>query len=395
MKIKDVARVVGGATPSTKHPEYYNGKIVWATPKDLSIQNNKFFSSGERTITEKGLSSCAAEMIPANNILMSSRAPIGLLAINTVDCCTNQGFKNLILDSNLCDVHFMYYYLKYHIKAIEALGSGTTFKEVSKSSLEEWEIFIPDLDEQKKIGGFLAGVDEKIVNNKKVSSTLECLARMIYDYWFVQFDFPNDLGRPYKSSGGKMVWNDELNRKIPEGWEVKSLFEVTDVCYGIPLLTKEFSDSGLPVVRIRDILNNSTSAFTSQQVDDKFLTREGDLLIGMDGNFQMNYWFHFGDCVNQRIVRIRKKEVPVMIVRFQVEPYIKSKVDNVARSTVGHLSDGDLKSLRIVVPKDVSMLNVFDSYLKKICSLGAENRQLESLRDFFLPLLMSRQVAFR
>lgn len=118
MKIKEIARVVSGATPSTNHPEYYDGGIIWATPKDLSNQNSKFFFSGERTISDIGLKSCAAEIIPAGNILMSSRAPIGLIAINKVDCCTNQGFKSLVLNHNVCDVNYMYYYMKYHIKEI-------------------------------------------------------------------------------------------------------------------------------------------------------------------------------------------------------------------------------------------------------------------------------------
>lgn len=395
MKIKDVARVVGGATPSTKHPEYYDGGIIWATPKDLSDQGSKFFFSGERTISDLGLKNCAAEIIPPDNILMSSRAPIGLIAINKVDCCTNQGFKSLVLNRNFCDVNYMYYYMKYHIKEIEALGSGTTFKEISKSVLEQWEIDLPSLEKQKKVGNILALIDEKIETNRSISANLEKLAAAIYNFWFIQFDFPNENGLPYKSSGGKMVWNENLKRAIPEGWTVKSLFQAADVCYGIPLLTKMFSNSGLPVIRIRDILDNSISAFTSQQVDNKFLTREGDLLIGMDGNFQMNYWFRTGDCVNQRIVRIRKQEIPVMIIRFQIEPYIKSKVDNVARSTVGHLSDKDLKSLHIVVPKDMSILDKFDSYIKQICFLGTENQRLASLRDFLLPLLMNGQVTFK
>ena len=126
MKIKEFATVVNGSTPSSSHPEYYGGNIVWFTPKDLSDQNTKYISIGERSITQAGYDSCSTTLLPAGSLLMSSRAPIGLLAINTVPCCTNQGFKSFDIEKDKCDPEYLYYYLKYHIKEIEALGSGTT-----------------------------------------------------------------------------------------------------------------------------------------------------------------------------------------------------------------------------------------------------------------------------
>lgn len=227
-KLGDIAKIYNGSTPSTSDNSNYDGEIVWATPKDLSDQNSKYFSQGARNITQMGFDSCSTQMIPANNILMSSRAPIGLFAINTVACCTNQGFKNIVLDKSISDVDYMYYYLKYHVKEIEALGSGTTFKEVSKTAFEKYEISIPSLSVQQKIAAVLSSLDDKIALNKKINTKLEAMAKRLYDYWFVQFDFPNGEGKPYKSSGGKMEYNATLKRDIPEGWEVvqiKKFFE--------------------------------------------------------------------------------------------------------------------------------------------------------------------------
>lgn len=227
-KLGDIAKIYNGSTPSTSDNSNYDGEIVWATPKDLADQNSKYFSQGARNITQMGFDSCSTQMIPANNILMSSRAPIGLFAINTVACCTNQGFKNIVLDKSISDVDYMYYYLKYHVKEIEALGSGTTFKEVSKTAFEKYEISIPSLSVQQKIAAVLSSLDDKIALNKKINAKLEAMAKRLYDYWLVQFDFPNEEGKPYKTSGGKMVWNEVLKRKIPEGWEVvqiKKIFE--------------------------------------------------------------------------------------------------------------------------------------------------------------------------
>lgn len=222
-RLGDIAEIYNGATPSTADSTNYDGDIIWATPKDLSEQQSKWFYKGDRNITKKGLDSCSAKMIPANNILMSSRAPIGLCSINKVDCCTNQGFKSIVLDKSIADVDFMYYFLKYHIKEIEALGSGTTFKEISKTSFEKYEINIPNLTTQKKIASILSCFDEKIALNRVLNQNLEAMAKQLYDYWFVQFDFPDEKGKPYKSSGGKMVWNETLKREIPEGWNTAKL----------------------------------------------------------------------------------------------------------------------------------------------------------------------------
>ena len=171
-KLGDIADIINGATPSTSCEDNYDGEIVWITPKDLSEQKAKYVERGSRNIAQKGFNSCSAQMIPAYNILMSSRAPIGLLAINKAECCTNQGFKNIVVDRSICDVDFLYYYLKYHIKEIEALGSGTTFKEVSKASLQQFEITIPSLDVQKHIASILADIDQKIALNRAINDNL-------------------------------------------------------------------------------------------------------------------------------------------------------------------------------------------------------------------------------
>lgn len=109
-KLGNIADIINGATPSTQDIRNYDGNIIWITPKDLSDQKTKRIRRGQRNITIKGFNSCSAQMIPPHNILMSSRAPIGLLAINENECCTNQGFKNLVINKSICDVDYIYYY---------------------------------------------------------------------------------------------------------------------------------------------------------------------------------------------------------------------------------------------------------------------------------------------
>lgn len=221
-KIKDLAEVKNGSTPSTKRSDFYDGNIVWITPKDLSINKSKFIYSSERKITKAGFDSCSTSLLPIGSVLLSSRAPIGLLAICAVETCTNQGFKNLVVKKDKLHNEYLYYWLKTKVKYIDSLGTGTTFKEVSKGVIENLTIEIPkDLKDQQKIASVLSVIDSKIELNNRINAELEAMAKTLYDYWFVQFDFPDKNGKPYKSSGGKMVWNEALKREIPEGWEVK------------------------------------------------------------------------------------------------------------------------------------------------------------------------------
>ena len=132
--LSKIAKIENGATPSTLEEDNYGGDISWITPKDLSDKMTKFFSRGERSITQKGYESCSTTKLPAGSILMSSRAPIGLVAMASDEVCTNQGFKNIVPE-DMDDRFYLYYYIRTYMPFIVALGSGTTFKEVSKDSM--------------------------------------------------------------------------------------------------------------------------------------------------------------------------------------------------------------------------------------------------------------------
>ena len=233
---------------------------------------------------------------------------------------------------------------------------------------------------------------------RPINDNLEAMAKQLYDYWFVQFDFPNEEGKPYKSSGGKMVWNDKLKREIPDGWSAKSIFDEMSVQYGFPFSTDDFTEevTNIPVVRIRDILDNTISAYSHEETDDKYRLNEADLLIGMDGNFHMNYWIDNIAYLNQRSVRLRSKQnsnVSIVQARYDIEPYIKAKEQRAKGSTVGHLSDKDLKELKVVVCLNRRMRDALDSLLYRIIANRKENLCLTKQRDELLPLLMNGQVS--
>lgn len=141
-QICDITKIFNGSTPSTTEEGNYGGEIVWITPKDLSDQNCKFVYQGARNITQAGYDSCSTTMVPKGTVVMSSRAPIGLLSIAQCDLCTNQGFKNMV-PNDMTDSKYLYYTIQQHIPQIQNLGTGTTFKEVSKDELGRFAILYP------------------------------------------------------------------------------------------------------------------------------------------------------------------------------------------------------------------------------------------------------------
>lgn len=184
--LSDLGTIVGGATPSTKNPENYdNGSIAWITPKDLSGFRGRFISRGERLITKVGLNSCSTQLMPKNSVLFSSRAPIGYVAIASNELCTNQGFKSVVPNDNT-DYLFLYYLLKYNKDAIENLGSGTTFKEVSGSTMRNIKVWVPVAKkEQERISAILGSIDDKIEENESINNNLLQQAQTLYREMFV------------------------------------------------------------------------------------------------------------------------------------------------------------------------------------------------------------------
>ena len=318
--------------------------------------------------------------------------------------------KKNIVCSNFCtafrvkegwNAHYVFLYLQ------NVYNSGVFFNFEGKTSglknlmMDAAFKSIPikkiPIAKQTDLADSISAIDKKLSLNRQINDNLEAMAKQLYDYWFVQFDFPNEEGKPYKSSGGAMVWNEKLKCEIPEEWNVANIFDELSVQYGFPFSTELFTEepTNIPIVRIRDILENSVSAYSEEEVDEKYKLQKQDLVIGMDGNFHMNYWNDNVSYLNQRSVRLRTKSkstVSIMQAKYDIAPYIKAKELRSKGSTVGHLSDKDLKELFILVSPNADFRNKFDSILAKIIENRCEMIELTKQRDELLPLLMNGQA---
>lgn len=179
VKLGKICKVVSGSTPERAKAEYWGGNIPWVTPKEISRLTSPYLFDSFEKITESGFKSCSTEMLPVGSLLLSSRAPIGLLAINKIPVCTNQGFKSLV-PTEAVTVEFLYYYLKHNIKSLQAKGNGATFKELPKPTVENFPIVLPPLDDQKRIAHLLGKVEGLIAQRKENLQQLDDLLKSVF-----------------------------------------------------------------------------------------------------------------------------------------------------------------------------------------------------------------------
>jgi len=179
-KLGDLCEIVSGSTPDTSKKENWDGDVLWATPSDLSKNSSKIISNTSCKITSIGLSNCSARVLPKNSVLFSSRAPIGLVAINSQSMATNQGFKSFVPNASLLDSSYLYYWLRTNKSFLNGLGVGATFKEVSKSIISKVQIPLPPLAEQQRIARILDTADRLMQLRESAIAKLDQLAQSVF-----------------------------------------------------------------------------------------------------------------------------------------------------------------------------------------------------------------------
>ncbi|MEI0485169.1 restriction endonuclease subunit S [Brachyspira intermedia] len=395
LKISDCAEVVCGGTPSTSKSEYWDGNISWITPKDLSNYNSVYISKGNRNISELGLNNSSAKLLPKNTILLTTRAPIGYIAIAKNELSTNQGFKSLIMkNGNIPE--FFYYLLKNNIEIIKNLGNGTTFMEVNSASLKNLELPIPPLEEQKKIASILSSLDDKIELNNRMNKILEETAQTIFKEWFINFNFPNEEGKPYKKSGGKMI-ESELG-EIPGGWEVTSLENILKVIKGKK--TKETHIKKTDLLNSQyltiDCYNNSNIEYT--EYVEKMYVDKLDIIMVMDGASSGKLFYGKNGILSSTMAKFYVENKNINEIVF----FFLKKIENeimyhTTGSAIPHANKQFILNKKIALPPKqlLNLTNYIKTIREKIISNVEENQKLTGIRDSILPKLMSGEIRIK
>ncbi|SIT97082.1 type I restriction enzyme, S subunit [Epilithonimonas bovis DSM 19482] len=304
------------------------------------------------------------------------------------------------------DSNFIYYLARsplFREKAISCMEGTSGRKRVNEGALKRQEILVPNNKlEQQKIASVLSTIDDKIELNNRINDNLEQMAKTLYDYWFVQFDFPNENGKPYKSSGGKMVFNEVVKREIPEGWEVKSLYDIAEFINGLacqkyrPLNENEDYLAVIKIKEMNDGLSQNTEKVTVD-IPEKHKIYDGDVLFSWSATLDVKIWSLGKGALNQHIFKVTSSKYPKYFYFFEISNYLQhfKMMAELRKTTMGHITKDHLIESRISVPplKIITELEkIIDPYLENILTNRKQNQQLSDLRDWLLPMLMNGQV---
>ena len=433
--IADVAQVIGGGTPSSKMPEYWGEDIPWITPKDLSSNYFRYIERGERNISKLGLQKSSARKLPKNTVLVTSRAPIGYVAIAKNEVTTNQGFKSLILNDDQSP-DFFYYLIKHIVPELEAHSSGSTFKEISGSVMKQIQVKVPPLPEQKAIAHILGTLDDKIELNRRMNATLEGMAQALFKSWFVDFDpvidnalaagnpIPDELA-PRTEVRRQALANGTANREaakpfpaafqeteamgwIPEGWKPGTIEDFCDLITsgGTPARMKnEYWESG-----------NICWFKTGELLDGPLLdSKEKITQAGLD-NSSCKLWpagtILFALYASPTVGRLgvltqaatANQAAAALIAKPSIGvPFLKQLL-LVARSSIQDIAVGSaqqninqkiLKTHRVIKPSDKTAKAYSNHVLalsQKIEIKIKQTQSLAKLRDTLLPKLISGEL---
>ena len=300
-------------------------------------------------------------------------------------------------------VHYsrVYYYIKTQYLQLRSLSSGVR-KNLNSNDIKEFEIRLPeDIPTQQKIASVLSSLDAKIELNNRINSELEAMAKTLYDYWFVQFDFPDAAGKPYKSNGGEMVWSKALKREIPLGWEVKTLLDIATYINGLACQKyRPVNDNSLRVIKIREMKDgfSESSELVRADIPEKVIVENGDILFSWSASLEVIIWAKGRGALNQHIFKVISKKYPKSFYYFQLVNYLqhfKMLAEN-RKTTMGHITQEHLQQSRIAVPSNNQLIKELDEKLSPILDkqilIEQENQQFAQLRDWLLPMLMNGQV---
>ena len=312
-------------------------------------------------------------------------------------------------NQSLVDKHFLYYFLNHQTKGFMGSTHGSTMIHITKENMENFEVLLPSLSDQKKIASVLSALDDKIALNKKMNQKLEAMAKRLYDYWFVQYDFPDKNGHPYKTTGGPMTYNPTLKREIPVGWEVSRFTDFGFFKNGVNYDKNETGDETVKIVNVRNI-SDSTTYFNIDELDDitlksddiqKFIATPKDILLARSGSPGATRLLPHTD---KKIIycgfiiryQLNEQDLDKQLYLFHVlKGYEQVTSTQSAGSILKNISQDTLNSLTVVMPQS----NVLDDFNKKIAPIYSmlrknisELNKLTILRDKLLPLLMNGQV---
>lgn len=374
------------------------------------IVNSEIDYSECKYITEERSRELKKGFAKEGDVLLTHKATIGRVALvkeitTPYIVLTPQVTYYRILNRKILNNEFLKYYFgwcKFNDLFTAWAQGGSTRAYLGITAQQKLPIIIPPIEEQKAIANILSTLDEKIEINNQINKNLEEMAQAIFKQWFVEFEFPNENGEPYKSSGGEMV-ESEMGM-IPKGWEISALYNLAEYINGTSFKAKDYGEQGLPIIKIAELKNGITDGtkFFIGKKDNKFYLKNKDILFSWSGNPDTSIdtfiWTKGDAILNQHIFKVLPNEESGYYYIYTLLKGMKNTFANIARNKqttgLGHVTVKDLKELKVVVDytKIKEFNRVIEPIIEKIINNNKLNEKLSSLRDDLTPKLMSGEI---
>lgn len=405
MKIKDIGTVVTGKTPATSHAEFYDGDYMFVTPTEL--HGGYKVSSSEKTITDEGIKSIKSNTIDGISVLVGCIGwDIGNVAMCFEKCATNQQINSITKIRDCFNPYYLYYWLSTKKDFLFSIASVTRTPILSKGVFEEIEIPNTDRLEQDKISKMLLLLDQKIEYNAAINDNLQQQLKLMYDYWFNQFDFPNEDGKPYRASGGKMRYSHRLKRDIPEGWTEESVISnsisapikpgVEPFSTKIYLATADVSGTRLSAGSLIDYETREGRANMQPTVSSVWFAKMKNSIKHLFLNREMNQLID-STILSTVFCGLQCTDKSFEYIASFIEHSYFEDIKNILAhgATQESVNNDDLLGLAMLVPTS-EVLEMFHAKAKplyaQISQNICENQKLTEIRDWLLPMLMNGQA---
>ena len=398
-----------------------SSKENWSTLKYLDTGNITENQIDTLQIFQKGekLPSRAKRKVEKGTIIYSTVRPnqkhFGYFDTYSNDLVVSTGFATLDVIDPRVNSKYLYYLLTQNsvISQLQSIGENSTssYPSIRPEDIGNLSFMFPDIDIQNKIANILSAIDDKIQINNQINQELEAMAKTLYDYWFVQFDFPDQNGKPYKSSGGKMVYNPELKREIPEGWGVEKLGKLIQLERGVTYaksdIVEKTTKDAIGVLRATNITGNVMDLndlvyLPKEKINNKQIIKQNETLIVMSsgskehlGKNAINYYeevIGFGAFCSKIVPKKYSTYINTFLQSSEFKGYLLKQSMG---TNINNLTNSDMLDCRIILPKE-EILDKFENMVEKnirlISNNYIQNKELTKLRDWLLPMLMNGQV---
>ena len=376
-KLSEIMDIIGGGTPKTSKPEYWNGDIPWLSVKDIN-NDYRYVYETEKTITQAGLDNSSTKILKRNDSIISARGTVGEIAMIPFSMAFNQSCYGLRAKESLVDAEYLYYLIKHNVVILKKNTHGSVFDTITRDTFDGIEVELPSLQEQKVVASILRDLDDKIEVNSEINNNLEYQARAIFINEFLSLKTP------------------------PDGWKQASLIDIADYLNGLAMQKYRPADDeiGISVLKIKELRQgccDNNSELCSPNIKSEYIIHDGDVIFSWSGSLLVDFWCG-GICgLNQHLFKVTSSKYDKWFyyawTKHHLDRFISVAADKA--TTMGHIKRGELAKAEVFIPNESDYSRIgalLQPIYDLIISNRIENKKLALLRNTLLPKLMSGEL---